>query len=85
MLAFALNFTCTTSPPPLPPTPPPGPPGPPEGGGGPYFPKFHPRMHTAHNNDVVELGSRIWGQRMGYEGSRLAESERGVWFWLNRP
>ena len=22
------------------------------GGGGPYFPSFHPRMHTAHNNDV---------------------------------
>ena len=21
-------------------------------GGGPYFPSFHPRMHTAHNNDV---------------------------------
>ena len=30
------------------------------------------------------LGSRIWGQKMGSEGSRLAESERGVWFWLNR-
>lgn len=34
-----------------PPGPVPGPPGPPEGGGGPYFPRFHPRMHTAHNND----------------------------------
>ena len=31
-----------------------------------------------------ELGSRIWGQKMGSEGSRLAESERIVWFWLNR-
>ena len=30
------------------------------------------------------LSSRIWGQRMGSEGSRLAESERGVWVWLNR-
>jgi hypothetical protein len=40
-------------PPPAPaPAPVPGPPGPPEGGGGPYFPHFHPRMHTAHNNDV---------------------------------
>ena len=39
-------------PPPPPPPPAPGPPGPPEGGGGPYFPTFHPRMHTAHNNDV---------------------------------
>eukprot|EP01043_Picozoa_sp_COSAG02_P010809 COSAG02_NODE_389_length_23251_cov_259.067640_1_plen_733_part_00 len=39
------------SPPPAPP-PVPGPPGPPEGSGGPYFPRFHPRMHTAHNNDV---------------------------------
>ena len=41
------------APPPAPPAPPvPGPPGPPEGGGGPYFPHFHPRMHTAHNNDT---------------------------------
>ena len=30
------------------------------------------------------LGSRIWGQKMVSEGSRLAESERGVWFWLKR-
>ena len=27
---------------------------------------------------------RIWGQEMGSEGSRLAETERGVWFWLKR-
>ena len=26
------------------------------------------------------LGSKHWGQKMGSEGSRLAESERGVWF-----
>ena len=30
------------------------------------------------------LGSRIWGQKMGPEGSRLAESERGVWFSWKR-
>ena len=49
-----------TPPPPAPPTPPPpppsppGPPGPPmpKASGGPYFPAYHPRMHTAHNNDV---------------------------------
>ena len=28
----------------------------------------------------ADLGSRIWGQKMGSEGSRLADSERGVWF-----
>ena len=28
----------------------------------------------------MRLGSRIWGQKMVSEGSRLAESERGVWF-----
>ena len=27
-----------------------------------------------------DLGSSIWGLKMGSEGSRLAESERGVWF-----
>ena len=26
----------------------------------------------------------FWGQKMGSEGSRLAESEQGVWFWLKR-
>ena len=26
----------------------------------------------------------MWGQKMGSEGSRLAESEQGVWFWLKR-
>ena len=30
------------------------------------------------------LGSRIWGQKMGSGGSRLAESERGIWFRLKR-
>ena len=31
------------------------------------------------------LGSSILGmQKMGSKGTRLAESERGVWFWLRR-
>ena len=33
---------------------------------------------------VGDLGSRIWGQKMGPEGSRFAESERGVWLWLEK-
>ena len=34
---------------------------------------------------LLAWGARIWGQRMGSEASRLAESERGVWFfWLKR-
>ena len=28
----------------------------------------------------LDLGSRIGGQKMGSEGSKLAASERGVWF-----
>ena len=28
----------------------------------------------------ADLGSRIWGQKIGSEGSRLAESEQGVRF-----
>ena len=41
---------------------------------------------TLYEIGVLDLGSRIWGQKMGSnsEGSRLVESERGVWFWLNR-
>ena len=36
------------------------------------------------NNQGVNLGSRCWGQKMGSEDSRLAERERGVWFWSKR-
>ena len=32
----------------------------------------------------VNLGTRIWGQKLGSEGSKLAESERGVWFSWKR-
>ena len=28
------------------------------------------------------LGPRIWGQKMGFKYTRLAESERGVRLWL---
>ena len=31
-----------------------------------------------------DLGSRIWGQKMGSKGAKLAESERGVWFSWKR-
>ena len=30
------------------------------------------------------LGSIIWGQQTGSKGTRLAETERGVWFWLGK-
>ena len=30
---------------------------------------------------VMSLDSIIWGQKMGSEGSRLAESDRGVWLF----
>ena len=37
-----------------------------------------------HSTVGRNLGSRIWGQKMGSKCTRLAESERGVWFWLKR-
>ena len=40
---------------------------------------FH-RTVGCVGQECKALGSRIWGQKMGYGGSRLAESERGVWF-----
>ena len=30
------------------------------------------------------LGSRIWGQKMGSKGTKLNESEQGVWFSWKR-
>ena len=35
-----------------------------------------------HTRSSKKLGSRIWGQKMDSKGTKLAESERGVWFWL---
>ena len=32
----------------------------------------------------LNLGPRIGGQKMGSEGSKLAESDRGAWFWSKR-
>ena len=48
------------------------------------LPSNHSIPHIVHmtwknKNIRKDLGSRIWGQNMGSEGSRLAESERGVW------
>ena len=50
------------------------------GGGGVVCNETTREPIPGRNDPRFDQGSRIWGQKMGSEGSRLAESERGVWF-----